>query len=253
MLRSYASTILTTLIPGIDHTQNCGTLSLVKLTLVYTVNVESAHDIASAGANWHSETVGASASLQTTPIRPVVFRNVSGAPPAMRDSHRTEDLMLTLLEARWIIEDAIVKARQLDCNISVAVCDVDGRLIALNRMDGAFCDADRGSIGKAIAAAVIGRPSDELAERLMASGRHRVALGKVLTPLGRRGGLPIVQGGVVEGACGVSGAHTNEQDKECAHAGIAALDVANCVLSEPISSLSLSTDIIKARASPRHH
>jgi uncharacterized protein GlcG (DUF336 family) len=176
--------------------------------------------------------------------------DLRGALQTVADRHRTEDPMLTLSEAKRIVEDAVVKARELNVNISVAVCDVDGQLIALNRMDGAFCDADRRSIGKAIAAAVIGGPSDELAGRLMASGRHRVALGKVLTPLGRRGGLPIVQGGVVEGACGVSGAHTNEQDEQCALAGVAALDAANDVLSEPISSLSLSTDVIKASERP---
>ena len=135
--------------------------------------------------------------------------------------------MPTLLEAERIMKSAIVKARELDVNISVAVCDAGGQLIALNRMDGASWDVDRGSIGKAIAAAVTGRPSEELAKRLMASGQLNTASNKVVTPDGRRGALPIIRGGVVEGACGVSGAHTNEQDKECAHAGIAALDVAN--------------------------
>ena len=135
--------------------------------------------------------------------------------------------MPTLFEAKQIIESAIVKARELDVNISVAVCDVDGQLIALNRMDGTFWDADRGCIGKAIAAAVIGRPSEELPMRLMVSGRNRAIFGKMVTPLGRRGGLPIIQGGILEGACGVSGAHTREQDDECAHAGIAALNASN--------------------------
>jgi uncharacterized protein GlcG (DUF336 family) len=135
--------------------------------------------------------------------------------------------MLTLSEAKRIIERAIVKAREFDVSISVAVCDVGGQLIALNRMDGAFWDVDRGCIGKAIAAAVIGQPSEELPERLMASGIYQAVSSKMVSPLGRRGGLPIIQGGILEGACGVSGAHTNEQDKECAHAGIAALNAAN--------------------------
>jgi len=134
--------------------------------------------------------------------------------------------MLTLSEAKRIIDGAIVKARELNVNISVAICDVGGQLIALNRMDGALWDVDRGSIGKAIAAAVIGHPSEELAERLMTTRRYRAALGKVVTPIGRRGGLPIIHGDALEGACGVCGAPTNEQDEECARAGIAALDAA---------------------------
>ncbi len=76
-----------------------------------------------------------------------------------------EAVMPTLSEAKRIIEAAITRARELDVNISVAVCDISGRLIALNRMDGALWDVDRGSIGKAIAAAMTGRPSQELSER----------------------------------------------------------------------------------------
>ena len=133
--------------------------------------------------------------------------------------------MPTLSEAKRIMKGAIVKAQELDVNISVAVCDVRGQLIALNRMDGASWDVGRKSIGKAIAAAITGRPSEELAKQLTASGQQ-AASNKVVTPHGRRGALPIIRGGVVEGACGVSGAHTVEQDKECARAGIASLDVA---------------------------
>jgi glc operon protein GlcG len=135
-----------------------------------------------------------------------------------------EDPMLTLSKAKRIINGAIVKARELGVDISVAVCDVGGHLIAFNRMDGAFWDVDHSCIGKAVAAAVIGRPSEELAGRLMASGRPGAVWHTVVTPRGRRGGLPLFQGGILEGACGVSGAHTNEQDEECARAGIAVLD-----------------------------
>ena len=43
----------------------------------------------------------------------------------------------------------------------------------------------------------------------------------------RRGGLPIIRAGQVEGALGVSGAHSNEQDEECALAGIGVLEKCN--------------------------
>jgi uncharacterized protein GlcG (DUF336 family) len=152
-----------------------------------------------------------------------------------------EAVMPTLSEAKRIIEAAITRARELDVNISVAVCDISGRLIALNRMDGALWDVDRGSIGKAIAAAMTGRPSQELSERLIASGRHFAMSNKLAAPQGRRGGLPIIHGGVVEGGCGVSGAHTNEQDEECAHAGITALDVST--LDTPRESVNLQNSM----------
>ena len=88
--------------------------------------------------------------------------------------------MPTLSEAKRIMKGAIVKAQELDVNISVAVCDVRGQLIALNRMDGASWNVGRKSIGKAIAAAITGCPSEELAKQLMASGRQ-AASNKVVT------------------------------------------------------------------------
>jgi uncharacterized protein GlcG (DUF336 family) len=133
--------------------------------------------------------------------------------------------MLTLSKSRNIVDRAIVRARELNATISVAVCDSKGWLIALNRMDGADWDADRGSIGKAVAAAITGYPSDQLASRIAANGRQ-MALGKMIATRGRRGGLPIKEAGIIEGGCGVSGAPTLEQDEECARAGIAAFDTA---------------------------
>jgi uncharacterized protein GlcG (DUF336 family) len=143
--------------------------------------------------------------------------------------------MLTLSKSRNIIDRAILRARQLNATISVAVCDSSGSLIALNRMDSAHWDVDRGSIGKAIAAAITGYPSDELVSRIAASGRQMAFLGKGIAARGQRGGLPIKEAGVVEGGCGVSGAPTLEQDEECARAGIAAFGTAKSDRSlEPV-------------------
>ena len=142
--------------------------------------------------------------------------------------------MLTLSTSRNIVDKAILRARQLNATISVAVCDSSGCLIALNRMDGADWDVDRGSIGKAIAAAITGYPSDELISRIAASGRQ-MALSRVIAIRGQRGGLPIKEAGMVEGGCGVSGAPTLEQDEECARAGIAAFGTAKSDRShEPV-------------------
>ena len=73
--------------------------------------------------------------------------------------------MLTLIKARKIVDQAIRRARELSVNVSVAVCDNRGRLIALNQMDGSVSwEVDRSSMAKAVAAAVMGRPSDQLFE-----------------------------------------------------------------------------------------
>jgi len=65
-------------------------------------------------------------------------------------------MALTLAEANSIVDAAIAKARQLNVTVSVAVCDELGHLIALNRMDGAYVDVNRLSIGKAVESAGTG-------------------------------------------------------------------------------------------------
>ena len=130
---------------------------------------------------------------------------------------------LTLAEANSIVDAAVAKARQLNVNVSVAVCDAQGRLIAFNRMDGAYAEmANRSSIGKAVASAGTGLPSGEItgtrdhpaAAVVVAQGAPAVRI---------RGGLPIFRNGQIEGACGVGGASSSEQDEECARAGIASI------------------------------
>lgn len=130
--------------------------------------------------------------------------------------------MLSLFKARKIVDQATRRARELGLNISVAVCDNTGRLIALNQMDRSRgWEADRCSIGKAVAAAVSGLPSDRLMERIQRHGLRPISY--VVPPRGQRGGLPVFERGVVQGGCGVSGSTTAEQDEECARAGIAAI------------------------------
>ncbi len=131
-------------------------------------------------------------------------------------------MALTLAEANQVIQSAIAKAKEMNIRISVAVCDAGGRLIAFNRMDGAIWGSVYGSQGKAIASAGFARPSGELAERagspivqgiVAAEGGHMIP---------SQGAVPIIKNGVTEGACGVGGG-TSQQDEDCARAGVAKL------------------------------
>jgi glc operon protein GlcG len=131
-------------------------------------------------------------------------------------------MALTLAEANRIIEGAIAKAQELNIKINVAVCDAGGRLMAFNRMDGAIWGGAYGSQGKAVASVAFGRASGELAERadtpiirgiMAAEGGHMIP---------SHGGVPIIRNGVVEGAVGVGGG-TSQQDEDCARAGVAKL------------------------------
>ena len=131
-------------------------------------------------------------------------------------------MALTLDEANRIVAATIARAQELNIKVSVAVCDTGGRLVAFNRMDGAIWAGALGSQGKAIASAAFNRPSGELTPRADSPTIRGIiaAEGGHLIP--GQGGVPIVRGGQLEGACGVGGG-TSEQDEDCARAGVAAV------------------------------
>ncbi|MCH9016297.1 MAG: heme-binding protein [Chloroflexi bacterium] len=129
-------------------------------------------------------------------------------------------MAITLDEANRMVAGAIAKANELNIKINVAVCDAGGRLLAFNRMDGAIWGGAYGAQGKAVASAAFGRTSGELQERaespiikgiLGAEGGHGIP---------SQGGAPVMRGGGVDGAVGVGGG-TSQQDEDCAKAGIA--------------------------------
>ena len=63
-------------------------------------------------------------------------------------------------------------------------------------------------MGKAVAAAVTGLPSDRLIKHKQKCGVLSSSHNNVVHPRGQRDGLPVIEGGVVQGGCGVSGAAT---------------------------------------------
>jgi glc operon protein GlcG len=131
-------------------------------------------------------------------------------------------MALTLAEANRILEGALAKAREMHINISVAVCDAGGRLVAFNRMDGAIWASAYGSQGKAIASAAFARPSGELQERADTPIVRGIAAAEGGHMIPSQGGVPVMRNGIVEGGCGVGGG-TGQQDEDCARAGAAAL------------------------------
>jgi len=131
-------------------------------------------------------------------------------------------MALTLAEANRIIQAAMTKAQEMNIKVSAAVCDSGGRLVAFNRMDGAIWGSVYGCQGKAIASVAFGRASGELQERagspiiqgiVAAEGGHMIP---------SMGAVPIIRNGVVEGACGVGGG-TSQQDEDVAKAAVAKL------------------------------
>jgi glc operon protein GlcG len=133
-----------------------------------------------------------------------------------------EPMALTLDEADRIIRGALTKAQELNIKVSAAVCDSGGRLIALQRMDNAIWASVYGSQGKALASAAFGRASGELTERADQPTPRGIAAASGGHMIMGQGAVPIIRNGIVEGACGVGGG-TSQQDEDCARAGVAQL------------------------------
>src|SRR5438132_896776 len=146
-------------------------------------------------------------------------RDRNGSAEDTPSDRRLPPMALTLAEANQVVHGALARAKELNIRISVAVCDSGGRLVAFNRMDGAIWASSIGAQGKAVASAAFARPSGELTPRadtptirgiIATDGGHMIP---------GQGAVPIMHDGGVEGACGVGGG-TSEQDEECARAGV---------------------------------
>ncbi len=128
---------------------------------------------------------------------------------------------LTLDAAKKIAVAAEAEARKNSWNVVIAIVDDGGHLVYLQRIDGTQTGSIDVAIGKARTAAAFKRPTkvfDELAKNrpsIVTIGTDAVLL---------EGGVPIMAGGQLVGAVGVSGV-TSAQDAQVAEVGIAALQM----------------------------
>jgi len=124
---------------------------------------------------------------------------------------------LTLEGAKQAIAAAVAEAKTKNAPGGViAVVDDGGNLMALERLDNTFAAGANISIGKARTAALFKRPT-KVFEDIVNKGRTTMVALNDFTPL--QGGVPIVIGGEIVGAIGVSGAASAQQDEELAIAG----------------------------------
>ena len=121
--------------------------------------------------------------------------------------------------AQRALAAAVTEARQQGWAVSIAIVDGAGELIAFLRMDGAPYSSIDISRAKARTAARFRRPTRGLDSALTA-GRLAILGLEGATPV--EGGVPIVVGGEVVGAVGVSGV-TSAQDAQVAQAGARAV------------------------------
>ena len=134
----------------------------------------------------------------------------AGAPAEL--AAQTGPQRLTLSEAQAIIAAAQRDAASKNLRLSIAVVDGRGDLIAATRMPDARPTTMDTAIGKAMGAAIFGRPSAELAERANSSLYQNMneATGGRLRFF--QGAVPIVRDGYTVGAVGASGASSQDDE-----------------------------------------
>lgn len=120
-------------------------------------------------------------------------------------------------KAKKAITAAEKKAEELGVQISTAIVDQYGDLVAFSRMDGALKISPRFAIAKAYTAGTLGLSTADMAA-YATEGKPYFGLnslfGGELTTIA--GGLPIMDGKELIGGIGIGGSHDVSQDVECA-------------------------------------
>ena len=126
---------------------------------------------------------------------------------------------VTLTQAKRIAAGVIAECTKNNWNVAVAIVDPHGTLVYYEKMeDTQYSSADI-AIGKARAAATYRRPTRVFAEVINKGSPATATLpGVFASP----GGVPIMVGGKVIGASGVSGV-TGDQDEQCSKACVAGM------------------------------
>ncbi len=126
--------------------------------------------------------------------------------------------ILTLEAARGIAAAAEREAQKRGATVVIAVVDDGGHLLVLHRLDDTQVASVDVGIAKARTAAIFRRPSRVFEEQVK---NGRVAALALPGAVALQGGVPIMIGGKVLGAIGVSG-NTPQEDEDIAIAGAAA-------------------------------
>lgn len=128
---------------------------------------------------------------------------------------------ISLETAKKIVAASVVEARKNNWGMAVAIADPAGHLVAFERIDDTQTGSINIAIGKARSAAQFRRPT-KVFQDLLAKGSNFTYLLGLEGAVPVQGGIPIVIGGKIVGAVGVSGG-TGEQDGVVAQAGLDSL------------------------------
>ncbi len=128
---------------------------------------------------------------------------------------------ISLDRAEAVIHAAVAEAKKRSWKMNVAVADSGGNLVAFQRMDGAMLASIKIAEHKARAAATFRRPT-----KVFEDGINLMHLNYLLAfdgVIASRGGIPLIEKGVIIGAIGVSGG-TDSQDEVVSSAGAAVIN-----------------------------
>src|SRR5438270_12657426 len=129
---------------------------------------------------------------------------------------------ISLEDARKAARAALAEAAKNHWNMAAAVVDPNGTLVCYEKMDNTQLGSAEVAIDKARSAALFKRSTKLFQDALAGGGAGMRVLGlKNAIPV--EGGVPIVAGGKIVGAIGISGANS-DQDGQCAQAGAAAIE-----------------------------
>lgn len=129
---------------------------------------------------------------------------------------------LTYEAALAAVQAAVEKGLDIGCNMNASVVDRGGNQLAFIRVPGAFLQSASIAEDKAYTSAGFGLPTINLFQLMKTSEALKHGLGERPRVVVFGGGLPIVIGGQLVGGIGVSGG-SEEQDTQCAYAGLAAI------------------------------
>ena len=128
---------------------------------------------------------------------------------------------ISLDRAQAVIQAAVAEAKKRNWKMNLAVTDSGGNLVAFQRMDGAMLASIKIAEHKARAAATFRRPT-----KVFEDGINLMHLNYLLAfdgVIASRGGIPLIEDGVIIGAIGVSGG-TDSQDEVVSKAGADAIN-----------------------------
>jgi len=127
---------------------------------------------------------------------------------------------ITLEAAKKMAAAGEAEALKNGWNVAITIVDANGDLILFQKIDETQPGSIAVSQGKARTSALFKRPT-KVMEEMITAGKTAFLAVDGIVPL--QGGLPVIAGGKVIGAIGVSGV-TSAQDEQIASAALAVLN-----------------------------